>query len=520
MSVKVLVGDCRAMLATLPDKSVHMCVTSPPYWGLRAYGTNAQVWGGDPEHAHGWGESRSRATGNAPSAKSTLTTNNGRGPQPGDKYQYEQAAVASTGSTCSCGAWRGELGSEPTPGLFLEHMVVVFAEVWRVLRDDGTVWLNIGDSYAGSHGNGYQQTMDRVNRTTGSIGNFDLGRRMGRSDGPGMKPKDLMGIPWRLAFALQDAGWYLRSDIIWSKPNPMPESVTDRPTKSHEYLFLLTKSGTSQFWVHRDGLPGSRTLPAPDYRWQDAANNNAETAIEPPNWKTEKHNGGLRWRRVNLWSGRDYYYDADAIREDATYAGKIVTLGEKSLSKGQANGAGIEASGNGKATSVVVASGRNKRSVWTIATEAFPESHFATYPTALVEPCIKAGTSERGVCPECGAPWVRVVERSGGTTGKSWHDHIDDAGHGQRDQGRAAELAWRNGTYRRESTGWWPSCKHEVEPVPATVLDPFFGAGTTGLVADRLDRNCIGVELNPEYAEMARRRLTGDAPMFAEVAVS
>ena len=222
----------------------------------------------------------------------------------------------------------GQLGLEPTPEEYVAALVAVFAEVRRVLRDDGTLWLNLGDSYVGGKTNGPEDTFN-----SGHWSNRN--QRRDRTS-PGLKPKDLVGIPWRVAFALQADGWYLRSDIIWHKPNPMPESVTDRPTKAHEYLFLLSKS-------------------------------------------------------------ERYYYDASAIAERATYAGKTVTLGEKSLSRGQAAGAGVEPSGNGTATAVIVAPERNRRTVWTIATEPYPGAHFATFPPDLVKPCVQAGSRPGGV---------------------------------------------------------------------------------------------------------------------------
>ena len=164
--------------------------------------------------------------------------------------------------------------------------------------------------------------------------------------------------------------------------------------------------------------------------------------------------------------------------------------------------------------------GRNRRSVWTVATEAFSESHFAVYPTALIEPCIKAGTSERGVCPTCGAPWVRIVEAGERVQQTNGHTGAQASIPPRGVVGATSML--RDGKVReRHAIGWLPSCKHEgLEPVPATVLDPFFGAGTTGLVADRLGRDCLGIELNPAYAAMAERRINGDAPMFAEVEVA
>jgi DNA modification methylase len=233
-------------------------------------------------------------------------------------------------------------------------MVAVFREVKRVVRDDGTLWLNLGDSYAGSlkgySANGYSYGGEKQRTNAGS-----MGLPPARAEQIGLKPKDLVGIPWRVAFALQADGWYLRSDIIWSKPNPMPESVTDRPTKAHEYIFLLSKS-------------------------------------------------------------ERYYYDADAIAELAINADKIITLGEKSFSKGQANGAKIAPSGNGTKDSFTVPEKRNRRSVWEITTQPYPEAHFATFPPDLIKPCILAGCPAGGTVldPFMGSGTTALVARENG----------------------------------------------------------------------------------------------------------
>ena len=185
----------------------------------------------------------------------------------------------STSAFCGeCGAWLGALGLEPTVNLYVAHIVEIFREVWRVLRKDGTCWINLGDSYAG------------------------------RRDGK-LKPKDLVGMPWRVAFALQDDGWWLRSPGIWDKPNPMPESVADRLTTSHEYVFMLAKSGDRLYWAHPD-RPVARSKPSPDYRYVcDETGEVVEAA--PKGWRA-KDSG---WRRVNLWQGHDYFFDGYAIRE-------------------------------------------------------------------------------------------------------------------------------------------------------------------------------------------------------------
>jgi len=331
----------------------------------------------------------------------------------------------------------GQIGLEPTPEEYVEKMVEVFHEVRRVLRDDGVAWVNYGDCYASS---GRKDENGCSNRS-------EFPEMPGRSPSGTLKPKDLVGMPWRIAFALQADGWYLRSDIIWSKPNPMPESVTDRPTKSHEYVFLLTKSSR-------------------------------------------------------------YFYDADAVREE--HKQESLARVEQGWHCDRLNQGNSLARGEPSAISVSKMgdkwcnpTGRNRRTVWEIATQPTPEAHFATFPEALVEPCIKAGTSERGCCPECGAPWRRIVESGGGTTGASWHDHSDDLGRGQ-----IAPPSATFKDYYRRSVGWRPTCTCDIaETVPCVVLDPFGGSGTVAKVARDLGRSSILIELNPEYVEIAKKRL-------------
>jgi DNA modification methylase len=328
LTVRILHGDCREVLATLPDASVHCCVTSPPYFGLRDYGVD------------------------------------------------------------------GQIGLEQTPDAFVAELVAVFREVRRVLRDDGTLWLNLGDSYAsttkGSGGTG-ASTLQNDGRSEDARLRGALKAQERQAMGPrrfdmgDLKAKDLIGIPWRVAFALQADGWWLRQDIIWHKPNPMPESVTDRCTKAHEYVFLLSKA-------------------------------------------------------------ERYFYDASAIHEDALTDLPIVDKSARSRNRLVVTAAGREGADEYGSIGAVAPGKRNKRSVWTVATQPYSGAHFATMPPELAEQCIKAG------CPEGG-----------------------------------------------------------------TVLDPFGGAGTTGLVADRLQRHALLVELNPAYIDIAERRITGDAPLFAEV---
>ena len=290
---EIITGDCLESLRGLPSESVHCCITSPPYWGLRDYGIEGQV------------------------------------------------------------------GLEESPEQYVQKIVGVFREVRRVLRDDGTLWLNLGDSYAGSWGNYGGHNRGRGTQRQITVGSLvpnaaydglERWRPPASKKLAGIKEKDLIGIPWSVAFALRADGWFLRSDIIWAKPNPMPESVKDRCTRSHEYIFMFSKS-------------------------------------------------------------RRYYYDSVAIAEDAVSTGVKTGSSKK----------------------------KNKRDVWFVSPAQFEGAHFATYPPKLIEPCVLAG------CPQGG-----------------------------------------------------------------TILDPFCGSGTTGIVALNHGRNFIGLELNPDYAEMSRNRILSE----------
>ena len=325
--MKILQGNCLERLREMEEGSVNCCVTSPPYWGLRDYKTPPSVWGGDPAHDHAWNLKRvATEVGKGNWAQGT----NGRGElQPGGvNAKREPIRGEVQVGFCECGAWLGNFGLEPTPELYVEHAVWIFREVRRVLRDDGTLWLNVGDSYSAHPGQ---------RKETNKAGEKQQTKR-GSTGCPsrcvdGLKPKDIVGIPWMLAFALRADGWWLRQDIIWSKPNPMPESVTDRCTKAHEYLFLLTKSAK-------------------------------------------------------------YYFDAEAIKEpvacsEAEQRTKNATRHEQ---RGKGDQEGVyHARGAAKPFSNWNPT-RNKRDVWTVATQPFPEAHFATFPPKLIEPCILAGS--------------------------------------------------------------------------------------------------------------------------------
>ncbi|MCK9592734.1 MAG: site-specific DNA-methyltransferase [Methanoregula sp.] len=338
MTVELICGDALEILKTMPDQSVNCCVTSPPYYGLRDYGVD------------------------------------------------------------------GQIGLEATPEEYVDNLVNVFREVKRVLRDNGTAWVNLGDSYAGSGGAGGDYSdgglKDGQPKFNGTAKQMRASFRRDKAEVlPGrtksvatLKPKDLIGIPWRVAFALQADGWWLRSDIIWSKPNPMPESVTDRPTKSHEYIFLLSKS--AQYFYDAEAVKEP-------CKWSNVERLSQNIESQPGSGRVPgKTNGNMK---------------AVAKNWNPSMAGGAI---------------GIE---NRKHSPYPLA---NKRTVWVISTHSFKEAHFATFPPKLIEPCVLAG------CPAGG-----------------------------------------------------------------TVMDPFNGAGTTGVVCIKHGRNYIGIELNPEYVEMSRKRL-------------
>jgi DNA modification methylase len=349
----------------------------------------------------------------------------------------------------------GQLGLEKTPEEHCERMVQVFSEVRRVLRADGTCWMNYGDCYW----NGGAEKRD------GGHGFVDGGKKKldahkgrllaAKATADGLKPKDLVGMPWMVAFALRADGWWLRQDIIWHKPNPMPESVTDRPTSAHEYLFLLAKSPR-------------------------------------------------------------YFYDADAIREAAVEPMPRHDW-ESRKARGEPTRQGIHAFSRAGMVSGGVGTnpaGRNKRSVWIVTPKPYTEAHFATFPPDLIVPCIKAGTSERGRCSKCGSPWRRVVGKAtGGTIGTGkWVDPKARSVSGMtRNDVVGGDQFYKD--YRRGKTkGWKPTCKCSADTEPCTVLDPFMGAGTTIVVAEQLGRKAIGTELSPAYCDIIIERwqtLTG-----------
>ena len=402
MGIKILHGSCLDRLKDLEDQSINTCITSPPYWGLRDYGEGEQ------------------------------------------------------------------LGLEETPEEFVENLVNVFREVKRVLRDDGTVWLNLGDSYCSTRPMGTSGNSDNVgNAYKKHRESFDFGRTgktskvgtneyRGRGKAvEGLKMKDLIGIPWRVALALQADGWYLRQDIIWHKPNPMPESVRDRCTKAHEYIFLLSKNAK-------------------------------------------------------------YYFDNEAIKEDAV--AKNRSAGNKVPQKGTDQPFSETKQGLIKAQQKKYQK-RNKRSVWTVTTKPFKGAHFATFPMDLIEPCVLAGCPEK-VCVDCGEPYERQVESKRLRRNELPKD--DPRYRPNTYEGSYKDINGKAdaGYTETKDLGLQKQCQCKSnETKSGTVLDPFGGSGTTAQVANSYNRDAILIELNEEYIEIAKERIAPDGDLFTEIEV-
>lgn len=618
MSVRVLQGDCRDVLRTLPNNSVQCCVTSPPYFGLRSY-----LPSGHP-----------------------------------DKLL--------------------EIGNEKTPAEFVATMVEVFREVRRVLRGDGTVFLNLGDSYAVQGGKGAQGKTSQRQGQKNAITQTHL---KNRTPPLGLKPKDLIGIPWMVAFALRADGWWLRSDVIWAKPNPMPESVTDRPTSAHEHVFLLTKNARYFYDAEavREGAESNR----PDMATKSIRTGSAhlqQGAVASNHEKPDKQRGhgrrhagfNDRWDKItkyeqcsmgrnlrSVWTiatqpnadwtetvhqirvawdapddGKKHIASPDCpLHGDHSVQDANVSCDERAIDSrlssvcsenhrgsepqscyvptemppalvisqsisdclapscaSSANPRNTESRRTARALATSLAcmpcdetqsrtgdtSTRYERSdsadrthanktapdetddgpksqmetgsvristEWALSGASEPlvctcehyiektekTSHFATFPTTLAERCILAGTSEKGCCAACGAPWTRVTtkgepdtahRRASGADASGSYSGQSAKGHDAAKVQNASDVKRRILEGMREKTySWEPTCMCSGEPeiAPCIVLDPFGGAGTVGLVADRLRRDAVLIELNADYIEIVKRRLTKDAGMFAEI---
>lgn len=497
--IRIFNKDCRSM-DELPDESVQCVVTSPPYFGLRKYsGDQELIWGGG-NCEHQWDIKSKTAR------HSKIWASN----SPIENRPAEEQISVSQGQFCSlCGAWRGALGLEPTMELYLLHLIEIMREIKRVLRKDGTFFLNIGDSYAGSgspggdfrDGKGGDEYLRPYNRKGGVL-----------------KPKDICLTPQRLMIAAQEDAWWVRSVIIWSKLNTMPESVNGWRWERHR---VKIKSGiggrrSSDRDVPLGGI--STDTDSGQALWEDCPGckkclPNDGYVLCKGSWRpTESHEYLLMLTKTD-----EYYGDRDAVRELSTER----PSGNKER-KYRRDYGGPEAHTGCQGFSIPYepnGTGRNLRSVWTFATVPFPSfkidgkkvDHFAVFPEKLPELCIKAATPEVGCCAECGAPWARVLE----TKPSQFNIRVRDAkaGRATPEEGYKAtqeEVERYPGNYPdpgySKTIGWRPTCKCNAPRVPSLVLDPMAGAGTTLWVAKKLNRYAVGYELSQEYSQLAVER--------------
>ncbi len=441
---RILQGDVLMKLRGLLGDSVHCCVTSPPYWGLRSYSTEPQIWDGEEGCEHEWTSFVKKGTSGGTNSQKV---------QIKDRDNFQIVSDSKQAYCARCSAWKGELGNEPQIDLYISHLVQIFREVRRVLHPSGLVFLNIGDSYVASsqgkaHGQGFGKERKNDEQQSGGVSH----QPNAQARHHGLKPKDLCMIPARVALALQADGWWLRSDIIWAKGisfcdtysgSVMPESVMDRFTNSYEHVFMLAKS--QRYFFDMEAV-------------------------------SEKVQDSTVKRYEREWHGET---DRDYVNGPQNHMDKFMS--------------------NPEAKAKSLATGRHPRSVWAINPANFPGSHFAVMPEKLAEICIKAGTSEKGCCPQCGTPHVRVVER------ESHYEKREIAHALNHCHSKVDSTGWRPPTIRQN--GWRPSCDHGLSAIPCTVLDPFLGSGTTLVVAKRLERNGIGIELNPNYVKLAQSRI-------------
>lgn len=535
----LLAADVLEGLRSLRSEIVRCVITSPPYWGLRDYGAGvASVWNGNPACEHQWGPEL----------------------PPHHPGQVEQTkhprANCGAGTFCArCGAWRGQLGLEPSLSLYVAHLVEVFDEVRRVLRPDGVLWLNLGDTHALG-----KPRSEEALRGGGYVNDPRPSRRRHKepvsprrsTNPPELKPLDLAGVPWRIAFALQEAGWYLRQCIIWRKPNPMPESVNGMRWEPHR---IRTNSATFKRQGFMEpttarGASGYSDCPRPA-GWASRPDENRLTGryrphgddlreaegpdfVDYPGCPTCEPNGGLVLRRGSwrpttgheyiflLSKSEDYYGDREAVREPHTMRPQARPSGHKRRRPGPLlpehtwsgtarDEAGVDGDG----------AGRNPRTVWDFPTQAYPDAHFATFPEELPRRAILATTPEAGECSACGAPFARIVVREDAGAepydGK-WSDAPDDAKAkrmvARTRAARAAGGKHENPFPGTETIGWRRTCGCTAPPVPSVVCDPFVGSGTTGQVALELGRRFIGIDRSLPYLfGMARNRIGASDPV-------
>ena len=499
----IILGHALNVLPQLPTESVSCVTCSPPYWGLRDYGIEPVIWDGVKGCEHDFNEYDSKLL-----HENRQNLDGGTLGNPEYRENLHGFGNAKAGFCIKCGAWHGSLGLEPTFELYIKHLCDIFDEVKRVLRKDGTCWVNIGDSYNGSK-------VGNTNASTGAIGkpkySGDFTKTFKKENQNSIPTKSLCDIPYRFSIEMINRGWIKRNTIIWHKPNCMPASADDRFTVDFEYLFFFTKNNKTLFWTNEKSLecvskqpPGIKGIEGKDWEWGI--------------------NSKGKPKKISLWTGHDYWFEQqfeeyapDTLpRMDRGVNFNKWTLGangqtphnlsqprlnkkrgyktkqpEKEIQGPQHYGKDIN---YGKY-------GRNKRCVWKIPTKSFKEAHFATFPETLIEPIIKAGCPEF-VCKKCGKARVKILEPT-----EEYKEYLGKGNLEEHHAGQETKTKFKVKTNAEYKIKGYSDCGCNAGWESGINLDPFMGAGTTALVALKQRKRFIGIEIKQEYSDMAKRRI-------------
>lgn len=544
---RIFGGHSLDVLRQFPAESVHMSITSPPYWGKRSYKTTPLIWDGLPECKHDF----------------SIETEAGdiryRGVESSSVSFHKDATAIEgdgKGAFCSkCGAWRGELGHKLTPESFVNHLCLIFDEVRRILRPDGSCWVNIGETYYGSGGSiGHTPDTKNFGRNTVEYGAYPTGT-LAMQKHAFLQAKSQCGIPEMFVLEMLKRGWIKRNTILWKKPNAMPESSDDRFTVDFEHVFFFVKNNSTLYWTNEKTLKLVAKQPKTniegiDWEWRpckrcggagfriEGANtginnkgpymeNNPhlvrlqgsgysgtrtldsffEDIMEAPDAGEKKQGckkcGGTGRVRTNLWTGHDYYFEQQFEPYKMNrWGGRYKDNEEVKFSPGEGRAGGAATMNRKGYDCYPNPFGRNMRSVWTIKTMSFKGAHFAVYPEELITTPIKAGCPEF-VCRTCGMPRVKIFKPTGNYVGYSNGYGSKTAEH----IGVSPTSSLLTKQVQEKAVVGWSDCGCGAEYEPGILIDPFMGSGTTALTALKLGRRFTGIDTNPEYVEMARKRV-------------
>jgi DNA modification methylase len=545
---QIILGNALSILPELPSELVNCVVTSPPYWNLRDYGIEPVMWDGNKNCKHEWGNK-------------TITLKHKSGEtNPGKESWFKDRGASNDKGNCfciKCGAWRGSLGLEPTFELYIKHLCDIFDEVKRVLRKDGTCWINIGDSYWGSDQGGADYGGKEIIPSS-NFGHIAKGKNYPN--------KSLCDIPYRFSIEMTSRGWIKRNTIIWWKPNCMPSSAPDRFTVDFEYLFFFTKNNKTLFWTNEKTLEcvdkkplGTKGIEDKDWEWRDCpkclgTGFNQKWRVKDKDWAKIKnlhgecekqgrriHLGlrnkisekqkeictrckGLRKVKYSFWTGHDYWFEqqfekyapSTLPRMDRGVNVNKWTFGADgqtphNLSQPRLNRKrGYKTKQPDKGTQHPQyhgkdinygKQGRNKRCVWLISTTQFPEAHFAVYPEKLIEIPIKAGCPEF-ICKKCGKARIKILEPT-----EEYKKYLGQGNLEEHHAGQETKTKFKVKTNAEYKIKGYTDCGCNAGFESGIVLDPFIGSGTTAEEALKQRKRFIGIELKQEYIDMANKRL-------------